>query len=71
MLQSIHSLRIKKMMLAFTTPLVLTTQFEFAMRSLIWGGRSRTGLYLMSAVEKWKKMLSGFNFIAAVEDPAG
>ena len=38
--------------------------------TLIWGGRSRTGLYLMSAVEKWKKMLSGFNFIAAVEDPA-
>jgi CDP-4-dehydro-6-deoxyglucose reductase/terephthalate 1,2-dioxygenase reductase component len=36
--------------------------------TLIWGSRDRTGLYLMSAIEKWKKMLPSFNFVAAVED---
>ena len=36
--------------------------------TLIWGGRTRAGLYLMSAVERWKKTLPGFTFIAAVED---
>ena len=36
--------------------------------TLIWGGRNRSGLYLMSAVERWKKALLGFAFIAAVED---
>ena len=38
--------------------------------TLIWGGRTAAGLYLMSAVERWKKLLPGFRFIAAVEDAA-
>ncbi|MBC7469501.1 MAG: 2Fe-2S iron-sulfur cluster binding domain-containing protein [Ramlibacter sp.] len=38
--------------------------------TLVWGGRSRSGLYLMSAVERWQKLLPGFTFIAAVEDAA-
>ncbi|MEO6271064.1 MAG: FAD-binding oxidoreductase [Lautropia sp.] len=36
--------------------------------TLIWGGRNQAGLYLMSAVERWKKLLRGFTFIAAVEN---
>jgi CDP-4-dehydro-6-deoxyglucose reductase/terephthalate 1,2-dioxygenase reductase component len=36
--------------------------------SLIWGGRDRQGLYLMPAVERWKKSLPGFAFTPAVED---
>lgn len=36
--------------------------------TLIWGGRNRAGLYLMSAVERWQKVMPGFRFIAAVED---
>jgi NAD(P)H-flavin reductase/ferredoxin len=36
--------------------------------TLIWGGRDRASLYLMSAVDRWKKTLPGFAFIAAVED---
>ncbi|MBC5763051.1 2Fe-2S iron-sulfur cluster binding domain-containing protein [Ramlibacter sp. GTP1] len=36
--------------------------------TLIWGGRDRNGLYLMSAVEKWKKSLPGFTFVSAIED---
>jgi CDP-4-dehydro-6-deoxyglucose reductase/terephthalate 1,2-dioxygenase reductase component len=36
--------------------------------TLIWGGRNRAGLYLMSAVERWRKLLPGFTFIPAVED---
>jgi CDP-4-dehydro-6-deoxyglucose reductase/terephthalate 1,2-dioxygenase reductase component len=35
--------------------------------TLLWGGRTRTGLYLLSAVDRWKKMLPGFSFIAALE----
>jgi NAD(P)H-flavin reductase/ferredoxin len=38
--------------------------------TLIWGGRNRGGLYLMTAVERWKKMLPAFTFIPALEDPA-
>ncbi len=38
--------------------------------TLVWGGRNAAGLYLMSAVERWKKLLPGFAFIAAVEDAA-
>jgi NAD(P)H-flavin reductase/ferredoxin len=38
--------------------------------TLIWGGRNRTGLYLMTAVERWQKLLPGFRFIPAVEDAA-
>ncbi|MDB5872746.1 MAG: Ferredoxin--NAD(+) reductase-like protein [Ramlibacter sp.] len=38
--------------------------------TLIWGGRDRGGLYLMPAVERWKKTLPGFTFIPAVEDAA-
>lgn len=38
--------------------------------TLVWGGRNAAGLYLMSAVERWKKLLPGFTFIAAVEDAA-
>ncbi len=36
--------------------------------TLIWGGRNRAGLYLMSAVERWKKAMPDFTFIAALED---
>lgn len=36
--------------------------------TLVWGGRNAAGLYLMSAVERWKKVLPGFTFIASVED---
>src|SRR5207245_2190303 len=36
--------------------------------TLIWGGRDRAGLYLLSAVERWQKLLTGFRFVAAVED---
>ncbi|HVZ45260.1 MAG TPA: FAD-binding oxidoreductase [Ramlibacter sp.] len=38
--------------------------------TLIWGGRNRDGLYLMPAVERWKKLLPGFEFIPAVENAA-
>jgi NAD(P)H-flavin reductase/ferredoxin len=38
--------------------------------TLIWGGRNSGGLYLISAVERWKKMLPGFVFVSAVEDAA-
>jgi CDP-4-dehydro-6-deoxyglucose reductase/terephthalate 1,2-dioxygenase reductase component len=38
--------------------------------TLVWGGRNKAGLYLMAAVERWKKLLPGFSFIAAVEDAA-
>jgi NAD(P)H-flavin reductase/ferredoxin len=36
--------------------------------TLVWGGRNRAGLYLMSAVERWRKLLPGFTFIPAIED---
>jgi NAD(P)H-flavin reductase/ferredoxin len=37
--------------------------------TLIWGGRNRGGLYLMSAVERWRKLWAeNFRFVAAVED---
>jgi NAD(P)H-flavin reductase/ferredoxin len=38
--------------------------------TLVWGARNAAGLYLMSAVERWKKLLPGFRFIAALEDAA-
>jgi NAD(P)H-flavin reductase/ferredoxin len=38
--------------------------------TLVWGGRNRAGLYLMSAVERWQKLMPGFGFVAAVEDAA-
>jgi CDP-4-dehydro-6-deoxyglucose reductase/terephthalate 1,2-dioxygenase reductase component len=38
--------------------------------TLIWGGRDQAGLYLLSAVERWKKTLPGFTFVAALEDAA-
>lgn len=38
--------------------------------TLIWGGRDKDGLYLLSAVEGWKKSLPGFTFIPALEDAA-
>jgi NAD(P)H-flavin reductase len=36
--------------------------------TLIWGGRNRGGLYLMSAVERWQKLLPGFHFLPALEE---
>jgi len=36
--------------------------------TLIWGGRNKAGLYLMTAVERWQKLWPGFSFVAAVED---
>jgi NAD(P)H-flavin reductase/ferredoxin len=38
--------------------------------TLVWGGRDRDGLYLLSAVEKWRKQLPAFSFVAALEDAA-
>jgi NAD(P)H-flavin reductase/ferredoxin len=38
--------------------------------TLVWGGRDRAGLYLMAAVERWKKLLPGFAFVPALEDAA-
>lgn len=38
--------------------------------ALVWGGRNAAGLYLLSAVERWKKLLPGFSLIPAVEDAA-
>lgn len=38
--------------------------------TLVWGGRNRGGIYLMGAVERWQKLMPGFQFIAAVEDAA-
>jgi NAD(P)H-flavin reductase/ferredoxin len=35
---------------------------------LLWGGRNRGGLYLMQAVERWKKLLPGFVFVPVLED---
>lgn len=36
--------------------------------TLVWGGRNSGGLYLMPAVERWKKLMPGFTFIAALEN---
>ena len=38
--------------------------------TLIWGARNLASLYLMTAVDRWKKMMPGFTFIPAVEDAA-
>lgn len=38
--------------------------------TLVWGGRNRAGLYLVSAVDRWKKLLPGFRFLPALEDAA-
>lgn len=38
--------------------------------TLIWGARNAQGLYLMTAVERWKKLLPGFMFVPALEDAA-
>ncbi|MCC2677288.1 MAG: Ferredoxin--NAD(+) reductase-like protein [Ramlibacter sp.] len=36
--------------------------------TLLWGGRDRRGLYLLSAVERWQKLLPGFTFLPVIED---
>jgi CDP-4-dehydro-6-deoxyglucose reductase/terephthalate 1,2-dioxygenase reductase component len=36
--------------------------------TLVWGGRDRGGLYLLAAVERWKKLLPGFSFVPALEN---
>lgn len=38
--------------------------------TLVWGARDAAGLYLMAAVERWRKLLPGFTFVPAVEDAA-
>ncbi|MES3000657.1 MAG: FAD-binding oxidoreductase [Pseudomonadota bacterium] len=38
--------------------------------TLVWGGRDRSGLYLMAAVERWQKLMPGFTFVPALEDAA-
>jgi NAD(P)H-flavin reductase len=35
--------------------------------TLVWGGRDKSGLYLLAAVERWKKLLPGFRFLPALE----
>jgi CDP-4-dehydro-6-deoxyglucose reductase/terephthalate 1,2-dioxygenase reductase component len=37
--------------------------------TLIWGSRDLTGLYLLQQVEKWKRSLPNFQFVAAIEMP--
>lgn len=37
--------------------------------TLIWGSRDLAGLYLLPHVEKWKKSLPNFQFLAAIEMP--
>jgi CDP-4-dehydro-6-deoxyglucose reductase/terephthalate 1,2-dioxygenase reductase component len=39
--------------------------------TLIWGGRDAASLYLMPAVERWRKLMAGFAFIPAIEEEAG
>ncbi len=39
--------------------------------TLVWGGRDRSGLYAMSAVERWQKSMAGFRFVPAIEDADG
>lgn len=36
--------------------------------TLVWGGRSRKGIYLPAAVERWKKLMPDFRFIPALQD---
>jgi CDP-4-dehydro-6-deoxyglucose reductase/terephthalate 1,2-dioxygenase reductase component len=36
--------------------------------TLVWGGRDKSGLYLLAAVERWKKLLPGFRFLPALEN---
>jgi len=36
--------------------------------TLIWGARDPSGLYLLTAVDKWKKQRPDFRFIAALSD---
>jgi CDP-4-dehydro-6-deoxyglucose reductase/terephthalate 1,2-dioxygenase reductase component len=38
--------------------------------TLVWGARNAGGLYLMSAVERWQRLLPAFRFVPAVEDEA-
>ncbi|MBC5765804.1 FAD-binding oxidoreductase [Ramlibacter albus] len=38
--------------------------------TLVWGGRDRFGLYLLPAVDRWKKALPGFMFVPALENAA-
>ena len=38
--------------------------------TLVWGGRTREGVYLPAAVERWQKALPGFTFLPALEDAA-
>jgi CDP-4-dehydro-6-deoxyglucose reductase/terephthalate 1,2-dioxygenase reductase component len=38
--------------------------------TLMWGGRDRGGLYLLTAVERWQKLLPGFTFLPVLEDAA-
>ncbi|RYY86235.1 MAG: 2Fe-2S iron-sulfur cluster binding domain-containing protein [Comamonadaceae bacterium] len=38
--------------------------------TLLWGGRDAGGLYLLSAVERWQKLLPGFRFVPVLEDAA-
>jgi len=37
--------------------------------TLVWGGRNRSGIYLLTAVERWQKLMPEFRFIAALQDP--
>ena len=36
--------------------------------TLIWGARDRKGIYLLSAPERWQKLLPGFTFVPALRD---
>jgi NAD(P)H-flavin reductase/ferredoxin len=38
--------------------------------TLVWGGRNKAGLYLLPAVERWRKSMPSFRFVPAVEDAA-
>lgn len=36
--------------------------------TLVWGARDRKGIYLLSALERWQKLLPGFTFVPALGD---
>lgn len=38
--------------------------------TLIWGSRNQAGLYMQSAVERWRKLWPGFSFLPAIEASA-
>lgn len=38
--------------------------------TLVWGARDRHGIYRPAVLERWKRLLPGFTFVAAIENTA-